>query len=73
MLLVITKQSEERKFIKEHFDECMKALRTQLRGNKQYCYEVVRELGKMYLTEEDVAIVLLLGNEELLGLRLLLI
>lgn len=72
MLLVITKQREERKFIKEHFDECMKTLKTQLRRSKQYCYDVVRELGKMYLEEKDTAIILLLGSEELLGLRLLL-
>jgi len=72
MLLVITKQCEERKFVKEHFEECMRILRTRLRGDKQYCYDVVKELGKMYLEEKDTVIILLLGNEELLGLRLLL-
>ncbi|MEM4971896.1 MAG: hypothetical protein QXE01_11675 [Sulfolobales archaeon] len=72
MLLVIMKQSKERKFTKEHFDECMKTLKTQLRRSKQYCYDVVRELGKMYLEEKDTSIILMLGSEELLGLRLLL-
>jgi len=72
MLLVITKQSEERKFVKEHFDECIRILRERLRGNKQYCYDLVRELGRMYLEEKDTLLVLILGNEELLGLRLLL-
>jgi len=72
MLLVVAGQSEEKKLVKEHFDECMKTLRARLRGDKQYCYDVIRELGKMYLEEKDFAIVLLLGNEELLGLRLLL-
>jgi hypothetical protein len=72
MLLVVTKQSEERKFIKEHFNECMRTLRKQLRGGKQYCYDVMRELGKMYLKDMDIAIILLFGNEELLGLKLLL-
>lgn len=76
MLLVITERSEERKFVKEHFDECMEVFEKKLlRSDKPVCYRVAEELAKMYLEkmkEKDTAIVLLLGNEELLGLRLLL-
>ncbi len=73
MLLVIAKQTGEKKLVKEQFDECMKFLGKQLnRSNKPYCYNIVEELAKMYLEEKDTAIILLLGSEELLGLRLLL-
>jgi len=71
MLLIIVRKNKVRAITRKDLNECIKVLRTRLRGNNRYCYDAIKELVEPYL-ELDNAIIVLLGNEELLGLRLLL-
>lgn len=71
-MLLRVRRKGEHVLDKMDFEECMNALKSSLKRNKQYCYEVIKELGRTYLKETDILLVLLLGTQELLGLKLLL-
>ncbi len=46
----------------------VKVLRLQFKGSDQYCYYILRNLEKLCLIQ-DTAIILLIGKEELLGIK----
>ena len=53
-------------------EECIKKIKKPLKRIDYTCYQVIQELKNLYLTDKGAILVLLIGNEELLGLRLAL-
>lgn len=70
MIIAITK--ERAHINKDILEECIKKIKKQLKRTDQTCYHVIQELKNLYLTDKGVILVFLLGNGELLGLKLAL-
>ena len=71
MILIITRHIDDTYYSKEDLEDCIKRIRTKILRNRSICYDIIRKAVKIHEREETV-IVILIGNEQLLGLKLLL-